>query len=639
MLAPVNGREIALTLGTGHMAAFCRASNAGCKTPISYIKDAHGCINAHFLKMQKDFKSMLEEGWEFRYLPWQVEAAWPDAPALIQRALNATHECRSPPTELEGAVTIAEAIESGDDDKTAIDAAIAGSPVWAGYADKLLTLAKYYGGGKRDGADGTKKVLVPLLHKLDAFAKRHGENRRLGEEFLKQVVELKFPNFEQFPRVVDALMACNLVAPKVVDGIARCLTKTDVSGLAARLKLPELRKCEKHLESAERVAEHMLLKAGVPEEVILDAEGLFKVRIAAYLCKNGKQTFDEADYKTADEIVVLLLKSIYEMLDEVADPTKAPEVPDEWVAMLQKHKGTATEAARSNKAAEATTEASNVGLLTTNAVVDKAEVAARRGFTANKTLVYEKSVGFKSWIYMIESIGDECVLAEHDDFKEKVEVRVKVSVEALLAKWAPYKGEVAQRISGDWSAKLLFKQKEAFEQAAKAELIAAMVKASNDNPVSKDDLVLCIKPMLLRAGRDFERGDLTIVPQVGVSNITTSFKAGMYETGLKRKICSEEVCFYMTRPPQPSKAVVDSWEKSDAVSPFFWVTATGQQQDANMGFHTIKVDGVPVRVLQNKRGVKCMDVLRYFQEVCTLTKTWGLIKKTFSTSSGTPGNS
>ena len=119
---------------------------------------------------------MLEEGWEFRYLPWQVEAAWPDAPALIQRALNATHECRSPPTELEGAVTIAEAIESGDDDNTAIDAATAGSPVWAGYADKLLTLAKHYGGGKRDGADGTEKVLVPLLHKLDAFAKRHGEN-------------------------------------------------------------------------------------------------------------------------------------------------------------------------------------------------------------------------------------------------------------------------------------------------------------------------------------------------------------------------------------------------------------------------------------------------------------------------------
>ena len=95
----------------------------------------------------------------------------------------------------------------------------------------------------------------------------------------------------------------------------------------------------------------------------------------------------------------------------------------------------------------------------------------------------------------------------------------------------------------------------------------------------------------------------------------------------------------MTRPPQPSKAVVDSWEKSDTVSPFFWVTATGVQQDANMGFHTIKVDGVPVRVLQNKSGVKCMDVLRYFQEVCTLTKTWGLIRKTLSTSSGTPGKS
>ena len=57
---------------------------------------------------------MLEVGWDFLQLPWQVEAAWPKAPYVLQRALNSTSEVHSAVTELEGAVTIAEGLESGE---------------------------------------------------------------------------------------------------------------------------------------------------------------------------------------------------------------------------------------------------------------------------------------------------------------------------------------------------------------------------------------------------------------------------------------------------------------------------------------------------------------------------------------------
>ena len=73
LLAPITGKERHLTLGTGHCTAFCKAANAGCRTPISYIRDAVGNINLPFLKMQRQYKTMLEKGWEFTQLPWQVE--------------------------------------------------------------------------------------------------------------------------------------------------------------------------------------------------------------------------------------------------------------------------------------------------------------------------------------------------------------------------------------------------------------------------------------------------------------------------------------------------------------------------------------------------------------------------------------
>ena len=178
--------------------------------------------------MQRQYKAMLEKGWEFTQLPWQVEAAWPTSPDLLQRALNSTSEVHSSVTELEGAVTIAECLETGMSDHEAVQTAASGNPLWEPYAKTLAELAKRYGGGHQ----------VPLLHKLDTFSKKHGENRRLGEEFLAAVVSsFKYPDPSiVLPRVVDMLLTTNMVAPKVVDGVARCITKSDVTSLSTAKK-------------------------------------------------------------------------------------------------------------------------------------------------------------------------------------------------------------------------------------------------------------------------------------------------------------------------------------------------------------------------------------------------------------------
>ena len=147
MLAPITGRERNLTLGFGHCTDFVKAANAGCRTPITCIQDVAGSTSLPFLKMQRQYQTMLEVGWEFIQHSWQVEAAWPSAPDVLQRALNSTSEVHSAVTEQEGAVTIAECLEAGDDVASAIAAATNGHPIWAPYATVLAALAKRYGGG------------------------------------------------------------------------------------------------------------------------------------------------------------------------------------------------------------------------------------------------------------------------------------------------------------------------------------------------------------------------------------------------------------------------------------------------------------------------------------------------------------
>ena len=264
--------------------------------------------------MQRQYKTMLEKGWEFTQLPWQVEAAWPTSPDLLQRALNSTSEVHSSVTELEGAVTIAECLETGMSDHEAVQTAASGNPLWEPYAKTLAELAKRYGGGHQ----------VPLLHKLDTFSKKHGENRRLGEEFLAAVVSsFKYPDPSLvLPRVVDMLLTTNMVAPKVVDGVARCITKSDVTSLSMAKKLPVLQEIEGHLGEADDICAFVLKnhpsiakdKDGDFTNSIENLEGLFKVRLGAFVTKKGEQTFEKKAYESIESIVQTFPKKCYDFL-------------------------------------------------------------------------------------------------------------------------------------------------------------------------------------------------------------------------------------------------------------------------------------------------------------------------------------
>ena len=103
-----------------------------------------------------------------------------------------------------------------------LGAAIAGNPPCKDYAKQLLVLARDYG-------VGTGAVRVQAL---DTIAKMYNETKVMGEEVLTAIMNVKLPL--ACTRFRHGLMICNLTSTKVVDGIARCIGKGDVSALVAR---------------------------------------------------------------------------------------------------------------------------------------------------------------------------------------------------------------------------------------------------------------------------------------------------------------------------------------------------------------------------------------------------------------------
>ena len=144
---------------------------------------------------------------------------------------------------------------------------------------------------------------------------------------------------------------------------------------------------EQHLEYAEEIADHFktthpkALNQETSSEFIAsidNLDGLFKVRMAAFLAKKGKATLEARDYDSVEEIVQLFIKELHE-INEAGGLAQLP-IREEWMKILQ---ATKAEPQQSAAAAEGSK------LLSTSELKSKEGAADRMGYKPG-VMVFEK---------------------------------------------------------------------------------------------------------------------------------------------------------------------------------------------------------------------------------------------------------
>ena len=108
LLAPVNGEELYLSLGCGHTVAFCKVAALGGPTPQKGLQDSMGNIDYGKLCKQAEFKAMLEQGWDWDIIPWDVDQMFPRFAKSAQKALNGSNSAATEIGELETACNLAD---------------------------------------------------------------------------------------------------------------------------------------------------------------------------------------------------------------------------------------------------------------------------------------------------------------------------------------------------------------------------------------------------------------------------------------------------------------------------------------------------------------------------------------------------
>ena len=592
LLAPLTGKEVAMSVGTGHFTAWCRCINASCKTPYIKMADQHGrLLPDRFRKKDKRIGKCIDVGFDWRFFPWTCEAAWPKLPDLCQRALNASHQVTTKSTELNVMCAICDQDQNRTESQTFQDVlkAIAlASPPCAHYITQVGQLSVQCAGGK--GA--------PLVKFLDRFAKRFGESKVLGEEFVTALVDMKSAETEPWHFLKVACVAANLASPKVVDGIAKCLTKSDIDKMKGPLKKKsgDVNRVVKH---AFTVCEDVVSKGALSQDSADVLLGKLMVRHCLQLVSKEQSGSQKKVYKDSDEIVSAFVNCVRaEVDDDAVDLGQWTEIPVVPVG---------------HQSASAPSKGKVDGVLSLQELEDPKRILDQSNFEVGG-YVKEKAVEGGSDVYKVIAQNEDgsISLKQWSMLGDRENLVFIVPLQKLLDGWSVHTGAMPCFLP--YSPTLCANHPAIAQEFVKHRAFEALVNHEKGEGLRKFKYTQF--PNGVMAGQDFSKGSLKLAPMTFLGNI----QIGKELTKVKMQV--DDVVLTVSGLPKPGKLVCDDKSRDQAYAkfcyvPYWWVETTSDNEKANMRMASMKCpedDAIKYPVLQNLRAIKENERLYIFKE-------------------------
>ena len=136
MLGSVNGQEKFLSLGTSHFVMYCRALQQHATAP-----------DGSKLQPLPEYLPLLQEGWKWTILSYQIEDEFPTFTSSRQATLNSVNSAAKMVGEVESMLQIAAYLEAGSTLQAAVDMVKSTAPACASYLQQVADFARQFLGG------------------------------------------------------------------------------------------------------------------------------------------------------------------------------------------------------------------------------------------------------------------------------------------------------------------------------------------------------------------------------------------------------------------------------------------------------------------------------------------------------------
>ena len=603
LLAKVNYKERFITVGTSHLSQFCKQAMIAGKTPMPKLQDRAGRIDIGKLKANPSFAKMLEKGWKWKIFYAELDDAFPDFAKLAQRALNASNSIRQDPSEIELACQVAEFYKSAENDghpnpkEAAIAAVQEGGSVIQGYASILFDFGSEYGGG----AD------LPFLRLIDNHAKARGTSKPLGSAFWNQIMNLKFYSDPKLklknvrPSVRLSLVCLQSCMTASRDGIATFMVDYDLTKATSKDMAKDADAVEDMIGHAFKLAE-CLDKEFMTRFV--QPIGNLLMRCALKLVGKEKQAFDGIN-RTMDELKALYLTDMSKIVGSKVEY-------DNWPAdvHVQANIDESSQPSGANQK-----KADHFKTLGDFCTIEGQ--AAKHGFRLGD-FVSEK--GFDSSdpcaLYTILSFTSDAIHLQKafDYSSEAVLQRISVSLETLLARWFMKPNVklpvcISQQQLRPASIDIDKLKCQVFEELLK-------VDKAHSKHLDKQGVAVWSNPACVISSRKIPCGELTLVPFVPMSNISTKKPS----SGRFQRVHEDPEMYLVPLSfpsPEKGKSCLDTHQLCVA---YWHVSETSNEANANMTEIVIEKGQCSFKCLTNNKDIEAFAPLLVYKPPANVAK-------------------
>ena len=521
------------------------------------------------------FKSVFSDGVEFTILPFSVEQIFGHEIAdLAQSALNADHGTYSQANELQvmASMAMAAAATNGDVDwKHVVHQAKGALPRCQDYLDTLANFVKYYAGGES----------APIVMFLDGWSKAYGKNKILGEGFWDAVVNARFQSgVTQFPFLRAALVATNLVSPqkKISDGVARLVTKTDVSALTSTAKLLHITSAETLMSTTWKQLQTLQQEGQLLQRTADDLFGKLITRTCLFLVKKGKEGPESQEYTSLKDVKAKFDKELGQA-GGADDYSGAPDVDEA---------GTAPQASLED-------------------VSDPVWIATSNGFVIGRVYLEKGKNGNPHKLIGMDAAAG-CTFQEISSDRATPATKTE-GFDRLKANWIEFRGKIQMKVEGH-DTHMVHNMPSVEAEIARCKAWAALADLARTWSAQESSSISFFRDpdeIRMATGVALAIGKLKLVPFTQYKNLSDK----PTHSGFKIELASGKHV-YLEAPPKP-RGSQPEWRNDTVWVGFWWVKGVSKQSEANMEMTTVSVGGMSVPVLQNFRDLKPFDVLSVFE--------------------------
>ena len=380
-----------------------------------------------------------------------------------------------------------------------------------------------------------------------------------------------------------ACIAANLCSPKrkIIDGVAKLLTKSDIQALTRsdnRLKVV----AAEDMMAESWVTLHTAVSRGsCPPDQQDSIFGKLATRIVFFLTKKAKEGPEGKEYKTLKEIKDKFLQDI------AANP--APSHDEE------------TEDAASGQ------EAPQANL---SEVSDPLWIAKQDGFLMGK--YYSE----KGKIWKLDSFTAKgAKFTEHSFDADKPPTK-EVGFDNLKKTFALYNGKLQVKVK-DFASNMAHTMPALESDRRKGMCYTALLKTAKEHAVQEAVVVAYLmNPSEIRCATPVKKGELKLIPFTDLNRIV------LKSSTCKHIIKYDTVEFYIEPPAKARTHEQTEWKKDTIFCGFWWVKVTDDDntEGINMKFSNMAVDGVTFPILENTRALKAREKLLAFEKAAPAKK-------------------